>query len=315
MLGHRRLLSSLPQKCLRANALRSFSSTSRAALEAPVEGESGAQEQEQVEEKWSTPKDPTWSEWKKTAGKQFVKPHRPCNWLGNQPFPLNPTFKPPTPVSDALRDTLYRSFMENPTTNSVRNLAGRYHLSIKRVDAILRLKGLEESWLKDKPLQTGFQKGMEQLLGVTYDATKHKTHEDWVEGRIKTVEADALDQAEGNDKARARYQRMFWESVAEGQEPILPAALKKAQEDAANYGRSQESAKSGDAILGHHHDSKRATEIINTSGAAPGRPSIKFVDIGGQFLDPKDRMRRMKESARRSRVRSKKTPKRHLVTA
>ncbi len=38
--------------------------------------------------------------------------------------------------------------MANPEANSVRNLAGRYHLSIKRVDAILRLKGLEESWIK-----------------------------------------------------------------------------------------------------------------------------------------------------------------------
>lgn len=65
-----------------------------------------------------------------------------------QPFPLNPSFKPPTPVSDALRNTLYESFMDNPKANSVRNLASRYHLSIKRVDAILRLKGLEESWIK-----------------------------------------------------------------------------------------------------------------------------------------------------------------------
>lgn len=38
--------------------------------------------------------------------------------------------------------------MANPKANSVRNLAVRYHLSIKRVDAILRLKGLEESWIK-----------------------------------------------------------------------------------------------------------------------------------------------------------------------
>jgi Eukaryotic mitochondrial regulator protein len=38
--------------------------------------------------------------------------------------------------------------MASPKANSVRNLASRYHLSIKRVDAILRLKGLEESWMK-----------------------------------------------------------------------------------------------------------------------------------------------------------------------
>jgi hypothetical protein len=58
---------------------------------------------------------------------------------------------------------------------------------------------------------------MEQILGVTYDASKHKTHEHWVESRMHTVEADALDQAEGDNPARTRYQRMFWEPVAEGQ--------------------------------------------------------------------------------------------------
>jgi Eukaryotic mitochondrial regulator protein len=38
--------------------------------------------------------------------------------------------------------------MANPETNTVRSLASRFHISIKRVDAILRLKGLEESWIK-----------------------------------------------------------------------------------------------------------------------------------------------------------------------
>jgi Eukaryotic mitochondrial regulator protein len=41
--------------------------------------------------------------------------------------------------------------MANPETNTVRSLASRFHLSIKRVDAILRLKGLEESWIKVSP--------------------------------------------------------------------------------------------------------------------------------------------------------------------
>ena len=57
---------------------------------------------------------------------------------------------------------------------------------------------------------------MEKILGITYDASKHKTHEDWVESRIQTIEADALDQAEGNNKARTRYQRMYWEPAVEG---------------------------------------------------------------------------------------------------
>ncbi|KAI0308109.1 eukaryotic mitochondrial regulator protein-domain-containing protein [Multifurca ochricompacta] len=312
MLVHRRLL---PRR------LYPFSSTSRATSSSSRE----SQGKEQRDGDWSAPNDPTWGVWKKTIGKQFDKPHRPCNWLGGKvPFPLNPSFKPPTPVSDALRNTLFRSFMANPKTNSVRNLASRYHLSIKRVDAILRLKGLEDTWVKvcistlltgnqGKPLQTGFLKGMEQILGVTYDTSKHKTHEDWVESRIQTVEADALDQAEGDDQARTRYQRMFWEPVVEGQNTVLPNALKRAREDAKRHGQSEDSSQSIDATLRYSHDGKEGSEVTNTSGATINRPVIKFIDVGTKFLDPKDHTRRMKESERRAKVRSKKAPRRHLV--
>jgi hypothetical protein len=173
---------------------------------------------------------------------------------------------------------------------------------------------------------------MEQLLGVTYDASKHKTHEDWVESRIQTVEADALDQVEGDERARTRYQRMFWEPVVEGQvrdsktrtsasfskilhhqEPVLPAALERAREDAKRHGRSEESAKSNDPALDLPHES--GMEVTRTSGSAVGRPAVRFIDVGDKYLDPKDRMRRMKESERRAKVRSKKVPKRHLVPA
>ena len=37
-------------------------------------------------------------------------------------------------------------FMENPARNNVRRIAELHGLSIKRVDAILRLKGLEQHW-------------------------------------------------------------------------------------------------------------------------------------------------------------------------
>ena len=57
---------------------------------------------------------------------------------------------------------------------------------------------------------------MEQILGVMYGASKHKTHQDWVQSRIQTVEADALDQAEGDNEMCTRYQCMFWEPVVEG---------------------------------------------------------------------------------------------------
>lgn len=51
-------------------------------------------------------------------------------------------------MSDELRTLIFTQYMANPEGNSVRALAERYGLSIKRVDAILRLKGLEEYWKK-----------------------------------------------------------------------------------------------------------------------------------------------------------------------
>jgi len=154
---------------------------------------------------------------------------------------------------------------------------------------------------------------MEEILGVTFDANKHKSHEHWVESRIHTVEADALDQVEGDDLARARYQRMFWEPVVEGQEPVLPTALKKARQDAERHGRSGESVKSDDATLGLPHDG--GMEGISTIDATMGRPAIKFIDVGAKFMDSKDHMRRMKESQRRAKIRSKKVPNRHFARA
>ncbi|KAF8140675.1 eukaryotic mitochondrial regulator protein-domain-containing protein [Boletus edulis] len=85
----------------------------------------------------------------KNVAPSFREPS-PRNWLGRDvPFPLNPSFKPPIPLSDELRTRLYRAYMIDPKLNSVRALAARHNISIKRVDAILRLKGMEESWKKE----------------------------------------------------------------------------------------------------------------------------------------------------------------------
>jgi len=43
---------------------------------------------------------------------------------------------------------MWQLFARNNTEYSVRRLAKRFHLSVKRVDAILRLKGMEQDWKK-----------------------------------------------------------------------------------------------------------------------------------------------------------------------
>ncbi|KAI0316494.1 eukaryotic mitochondrial regulator protein-domain-containing protein [Amylostereum chailletii] len=258
--------------------------------------------------------DPAYPTWLHTVGKQFKEPHRARNWLSKDgPFPLNPSFKPPAPVSDAMRTSLYQLYMTDPVANSVRELAGRYHLSMKRVDAILRLKGLEAHWIKvrvyvllGKSIQTGFVHGMEKALGIEDDSKRFKSHEDWIESRMSVVEADALDQVQGHEMARARYQRMFWEPVVEGEEPVIQNALERARADAEKHKNRDEASKSEDMLLGHHHDSSQAAEVMGTSSA--GRDTM-FVDIGGKFIDPKDRLRRMKAAERRAALRARRKEK------
>ena len=97
------------------------------------------------------------------------------------------------------------------------------------------------------------------------------------------------------------------------QDPVLPNALKKAREDAIRHGRSEESSKSVDTTLGQSDHNRKSAEVMSTSDIAAGRPATKFIDVGTKFLDPKDHLRRMKESERRARIRSKKVPKRHIM--
>ncbi|KAH0837941.1 eukaryotic mitochondrial regulator protein-domain-containing protein [Lanmaoa asiatica] len=229
----------------------------------------------------------------KNVAPSFREPS-PRNWLGRDvPFPLNPSFKPPTPLSDDLRTRLYRAYMTDPKLNSVRALAARHNISIKRVGAILRLKGMEEAWKKSKPLQTGFTKGMERLLGVT-EAAKHTEQDanDLSENdRYDVEEADLQDEVEGNNRARQRYQRLFWESVAEGEEPVMPNVL------AAQHGGALARTKF-----------KGKTTLIER---APGRPAIMFVDVGNAFVDEREKERREREGARRSTLKTRKRMRDH----
>ncbi|EGN93182.1 hypothetical protein SERLA73DRAFT_146090 [Serpula lacrymans var. lacrymans S7.3] len=233
---------------------------------------------------------------------------KPRNWLGGEvPFPLNPSFKPPIPLSDTLRTLIYRQYMADPKMNSVRALATQYHLSIKRVDAILRLKGMEAHWAKEnRSLQTGFVKGMEDVLGVTQHmrtrVSKSLASEDPT--RHDVQEADAHDEQEGSDWARLRYQRMFWESIPEGEgkEPLMPDILEKARQDMEKQIKETRDAKSHPTLVprfqGKDHDKIKFVK-------PEGRPAIKFVDVGGKFLDVNDRKRRIAESERRSKVKAR----------
>ncbi|KAM6498579.1 Eukaryotic mitochondrial regulator domain containing protein [Amanita muscaria] len=252
----------------------------------------------------------SYGEFIKAVGGNF-RHASPRNWLGGEvPFPMNPSFIPPAPLPDALRTRIYREFMQDPVKNSVRVLSQKYHISLKRVDAILRLKGQENVWTKGKQLQTGFQEGMERLLGVKEDermrtiALRQK-QKDWT--RYDAHEADILEQEENRDAARQRYQRSYWESVPEsGGEPVVPPSLEHARQKAKNFANK---------ALESNTSRIRDTEFIKTPQEKTqvvtklGRPAFEFHDVGSKFLDSSERAHRMAIAERRARVRKEKRVK------
>ncbi|KAF8323128.1 hypothetical protein DL93DRAFT_629249 [Clavulina sp. PMI_390] len=71
---------------------------------------------------------PLYREWLEGEGRVFkeVKPHE-TNYMGGAvPFPLNPSFKPPPPLSDRLRNLIFTKWMESPKNNNPRALSIRY---------------------------------------------------------------------------------------------------------------------------------------------------------------------------------------------
>ncbi|KAK0208677.1 eukaryotic mitochondrial regulator protein-domain-containing protein [Desarmillaria ectypa] len=217
-------------------------------------------------------------------------------WLGGDiPFPMNRSFKPPPPLSDSHRSIIYEEYMRDPEKNNVRELAQRHHLSLGRIDAILRLKGMEHAWVKEgKTLQTGFLIGMEKLVSVRDSRRRITTRDD-------ANEADEIEEEPGRQAARDRYERHYWESLMEDAEPIVPMSLK----------RSKALATSRTASDYLHTDDPRITPRVKTPryvrkpkekiqlASKLFRPDLKFVDVGSKFIDQRSLLKRYKASERR----------------
>ncbi|WVN85836.1 uncharacterized protein L203_100988 [Cryptococcus depauperatus CBS 7841] len=140
-------------------------------------------EQEPVESLESMPLDPSpipkrmnlelrggrifFRDWMRVEGEQYrvtVKGQK-AKWLGGSvPYASNPTFRPPPPLSNYLQNEVYQELQRG---QSVASLATKYNISKARIDAIRKLKEVEDEFRRRSlTLQTAFLEGMESLLGV-----------------------------------------------------------------------------------------------------------------------------------------------------
>ncbi|KAF8932662.1 eukaryotic mitochondrial regulator protein-domain-containing protein [Dissophora ornata] len=108
------------------------------------------------------------NKWLESEGTRFATPSfSGPNFVGDVPFPMNPLFKPTPPISNFAKEEIYKLHRADSTKWTPRQLGTKYNISIKRVEAILRLKHLEQEMVAEGFVaQESFTKGMEQLMGV-----------------------------------------------------------------------------------------------------------------------------------------------------
>lgn len=233
----------------------------------------------------------------------------------SSPFPMNKSFRPPPPIHDATREMMWKLFQEDPNANSQLVLSRNFGISLKRVDAILRLKGLENALreqdaaeaLKEKPkrpqVQTGFQRGMDRLLGA------HMSREPDMHGSTYSVyydqtEADQLELEENRDAQRQRYVRMYWESIPEdGREPVVPASLKHAHETAMKYSEKAERAKQKLVPRIPETFELRRPEKFEVVDL-PNRTPLEFKDVGAKFINVERELQRLRQGELKRRKRA-----------
>jgi hypothetical protein len=90
---------------------------------------------------------PDYKEWIQSGAKQYEYTPRGRGpfWIGETPYPLNPSFDPSPPIAQSQKKALWKLHQSDPA-NTVRVLSGKYGISMERLRAILRLQALESEW-------------------------------------------------------------------------------------------------------------------------------------------------------------------------
>ena len=95
----------------------------------------------------------------------------------------------------------------------------------------------------------------------------------------------------------------------------MPASLVKAKATAKRFAQAAEMEKSNPKLMPHIKD----TDTIKTPKSkvqvsqAPGRPAIKFVDVGGKLIDVEERLRKVAQAERRAKITARKAQEKKAI--
>lgn len=148
------------RRCASGKAPADDAVDAQADAEAAVEPESDIAPNEE-----KGPVGPGYHEWLTKVADQYMQPRpgQKALWLGGsivrdlsslpirqlihpQPFPGNPSFRPPPPLSNDLQDLIYERKHRGETLGQISQAFG---ISKARIDAVLKLKSVEQQWKRE----------------------------------------------------------------------------------------------------------------------------------------------------------------------
>ncbi|KAL8286397.1 hypothetical protein RQP46_004414 [Phenoliferia psychrophenolica] len=187
--------------------------------------------------------------------------HGRTNWIGDTPFPMNPTFSPLPPLADVVKTKIYNAYIINlistpGATDSVvvRAVSQKFGVSMDRVRAIIRLKELEKRWKDEgRTLQTELLKGMESHLGVRAPG------ENW-----RGIEPPEAEMTTAASKNRTVFEMVDVES---DDSPVFLPLLAKTAEVADKKPRKVRA----DLVVPASRPGRAATVFRNVSGTPEGK--------------------------------------------
>jgi hypothetical protein len=97
------------------------------------------------------------------------------------------------------------------------------------------------------------------------------------------------------------------------QDPVVPLLLEKARTDGKMRRREGKESKDRPPFLRSQENQGTDNSEKVKMVAPPGRPMIKFVDIGGKYIDKHDRLARIKRWKHKGMLKTRKREKNKLA--
>lgn len=204
-----------------------------------------------------------------------------------QPFPLNPSFRPPTSLSHNAKEKIYRDFIASykqtqssssngeakSETYHARKIALKYNLSIDRVRAIVRLKALEyNTAAAGSTLQMKFLNGMESAMGISTG------------DNVPISMKEALDVQQETEALYKTGRKTHWMMINEENPNDLKDEVKELEKKQRKDERANARRQGGDDISRDLREGVRSRRRVpaNPRSERKGvRPEIEFVDVPG----------------------------------